>query len=96
LFILETNVILLGADRDYVKGLSRFKKVHIRVSLKAGTTEDFTRNFAYARHRASTSFPGSSLNWSRGFTCFLRAEGDTVLVSLNDSQIIMEKKKGRS
>jgi uncharacterized Fe-S cluster-containing radical SAM superfamily protein len=43
LFILETNGILLGADRDYVKDLSRFEKVHIRVSLKAGTPEDFTR-----------------------------------------------------
>jgi len=43
LFILETNGILLGADRDYVKDLSKFKKVHIRVSLKAGTAEDFTR-----------------------------------------------------
>jgi uncharacterized Fe-S cluster-containing radical SAM superfamily protein len=43
LFILGTNGILLGADRDYVKDLSRFRKVHIRVSLKAGTLEDFTR-----------------------------------------------------
>jgi uncharacterized Fe-S cluster-containing radical SAM superfamily protein len=43
LFILETNGILLGANRDYVKDLSRFEKVHIRVSLKAGTPEDFTR-----------------------------------------------------
>jgi uncharacterized Fe-S cluster-containing radical SAM superfamily protein len=43
LFILETNGILLGADGDYVKDLSRFRKVHIRVSLKAGTPEDFTR-----------------------------------------------------
>lgn len=43
LFILETNGIPLGADRDYVKDLSKFKKVHIRVSLKAGTPEDFTR-----------------------------------------------------
>lgn len=43
LFILETNGILFGVDRDYVKKLSRFKKPHIRVSLKAGTPEAFTR-----------------------------------------------------
>jgi uncharacterized Fe-S cluster-containing radical SAM superfamily protein len=43
LFMLETNGILLGAHRDYVKDLSKFKKVHVRVSLKAGTPEDFAR-----------------------------------------------------
>jgi uncharacterized Fe-S cluster-containing radical SAM superfamily protein len=43
LFILETNGILFGVDENYVKKISRFKKVHVRVSLKAGTKEDFTR-----------------------------------------------------
>jgi uncharacterized Fe-S cluster-containing radical SAM superfamily protein len=43
LFILETNGILLGADRDYAWQIARFKKVHTRISLKAGTPEAFTR-----------------------------------------------------
>jgi uncharacterized Fe-S cluster-containing radical SAM superfamily protein len=43
LFILETNGILFGTDKDYVRKLSRFTKPHIRVSLKAGTPEAFTR-----------------------------------------------------
>ena len=42
LFILETNGILFGADSSYVKEVSQFKKVHIRISLKAGTPEGFT------------------------------------------------------
>ncbi len=42
LFILETNGILIGADPDYARQLARFKKVHTRVSLKAGTPEAFT------------------------------------------------------
>lgn len=42
LFILETNGILIGADPDYAKQIARFKKVHTRVSLKAGTPEAFT------------------------------------------------------
>jgi len=42
-FILETNGILLGYDRDYVRSLSQFRKVHIRISLKAGTANDFAR-----------------------------------------------------
>lgn len=43
LFILETNGMLFGADEDYVKKVSEFKKPHIRVSLKAGTPEGLTR-----------------------------------------------------
>lgn len=42
-FILETNGILFGADKDYVRAIARFKKPHVRVSLKAGTPEAFTR-----------------------------------------------------
>ena len=43
LFILETNGILLGADPGYVNKLKKYKNVHIRVSLKAGTPEGFER-----------------------------------------------------
>lgn len=43
LFILETNGILIGADPDYAREIARFKKVHTRVSLKAGTPEAFTK-----------------------------------------------------
>ncbi|MDI6888897.1 MAG: radical SAM protein [Methanocellales archaeon] len=43
LFILETNGILFGIDEDYVKRISKFTKPHVRISLKAGTPEDFTR-----------------------------------------------------
>lgn len=43
LFILETNGVFFGVDRDYVKRVSRFTKPHVRVSLKAGTPEAFTK-----------------------------------------------------
>ena len=43
LFILETNGILIGADADYARQIARFKKVHTRVALKAGTPEAFTK-----------------------------------------------------
>jgi len=43
LFILETNGVLFGVDKDYVSKISEFTKPHVRVSLKAGTPEDFTR-----------------------------------------------------
>lgn len=43
LFILETNGILFGVDRDYVKAVSDYPKTHVRLSVKAGTPEDFAR-----------------------------------------------------
>jgi uncharacterized Fe-S cluster-containing radical SAM superfamily protein len=44
LFILETNGIILGNDRDYVKRLAEFKdKLYVRVSFKAATPEGFTQ-----------------------------------------------------
>ena len=44
LFILETNGILLGADRDYVRSLTEFKeKLYVRVSFKAAIPEGFAK-----------------------------------------------------
>ena len=51
LFILETNGILFGADTSYVKEVSQFKKVHIRISLKAGNPGGFTKRTG-AKHEA--------------------------------------------
>lgn len=41
-FILETNGILLGADREYVKTLSGFPNLHVRVCLKGCDNEEFS------------------------------------------------------
>jgi len=42
-FILETNGILLGHDRSYARELARFNRVHVRVSLKGASPEEFAR-----------------------------------------------------
>jgi uncharacterized Fe-S cluster-containing radical SAM superfamily protein len=43
LFILETNGILFGIDKDYVRKIASFTKPHVRISIKAGTPEAFTK-----------------------------------------------------
>jgi len=43
LFILETNGILLGKDPEYINKLKKYKNIHIRISLKAGTPEGFEK-----------------------------------------------------
>jgi uncharacterized Fe-S cluster-containing radical SAM superfamily protein len=41
-FILETNGILLGADKDYAKDLSEYRDfIHVRVSLKGCNEREF-------------------------------------------------------
>lgn len=40
-FILETNGILLGADRSYCKDLARFRCLHVRVSFKGSSESEF-------------------------------------------------------
>ncbi|HHJ10640.1 MAG TPA: radical SAM protein [Bacteroidetes bacterium] len=42
-FVLETNGILFGYDENYVKDLSAFKKIYVRLDLKAGTPEAFSK-----------------------------------------------------
>ena len=42
LFILETNGILL--NKEYIKELSKFKNIYVRVSLKGVDTKTFERN----------------------------------------------------
>ena len=42
LFILETNGILLGEDKSYVKELSRFNNLNVRVCFKGSNPEEFS------------------------------------------------------
>ncbi len=42
-FYLETNGTLLGNDESYVRELSKFRKIVVRVSLKGGTPEAFSK-----------------------------------------------------
>ena len=53
LFILETNGILLGTEKNYVEKLCRYPNLHVRVCLKGATPEEFAwltgadKGFAY-------------------------------------------------
>jgi len=42
LFILETNGILLGADKEYIDELSKFKNLHVRVCIKGVDSDEFS------------------------------------------------------
>ncbi len=40
-FILETNGILIGSNKGYARDLSKFSGVHVRVSIKGASPEEF-------------------------------------------------------
>ncbi len=42
-FILETNGVLIGYDKSYARDLSRYSRLHVRVSIKACSEEEFHR-----------------------------------------------------
>ncbi|RLF08679.1 MAG: molybdenum cofactor biosynthesis protein MoaA [Thermoprotei archaeon] len=43
LFILETNGILLGYNKNYAQELSKYTHIHVRVSLKGTDEEEFSK-----------------------------------------------------
>lgn len=42
-FILETNGILIGYDSSYAKKLSKFRCIHVRVSIKGITSQEYCK-----------------------------------------------------
>ena len=50
-FILETNGILIGRDAGYARDLAKYDFVHVRVSLKGASPEEF--------HRLTGAAPGA-------------------------------------
>jgi uncharacterized Fe-S cluster-containing radical SAM superfamily protein len=56
LFILETNGIIIGKHEEYAQDLSRFKNLHVRVSLKGTCSQQlFLNPSAFTFHGASVA-----------------------------------------
>tara|TARA_Y100000748_G_scaffold27684_1_gene20677 strand:+ start:242 stop:1012 length:771 start_codon:yes stop_codon:yes gene_type:complete len=43
IFVLETNGMTIGHDPQFAKELARFKNLHVRVSIKGATKEEYLR-----------------------------------------------------
>lgn len=77
LFILETNGILL--DRDYVQALSPFKHhLHVRVSLKAVTAEQFEHVTAMAGSYVDYPFRALKYLTTAGISCNAAIMGELL------------------
>lgn len=85
LFILETNGIILGQDRDFVEHLRKYKNIHVRVSLKAGTPEGFQ-----ARTGAKGEYYGLPY---RAIASLREAEVPFHVASMSDSRLMPRKER---
>jgi uncharacterized Fe-S cluster-containing radical SAM superfamily protein len=92
LFILETNGILIGADPDYAQQIARFKKVHTRVSLKAGTPEDFTRKTGAISESFDLPFRGIKNLMKAGASFHVAAmTADPRIVTKQERQNLLDR-----
>ena len=92
LFILETNGILFGVDEEYVKRVSRFGKVHVRISLKAGTARDFASKTGATNE--SFELPFEAIKHLIKHKCSFHVaamSGDTRIMDSNERQSLFCK-----
>lgn len=91
LFILETNGILFGADREYVKKISKFKKVHVRVSLKAGTPEGFVERTGAEKEFFNLPYRGIKNLLDCDASFHVAAMTDARIMSVEERKELLKK-----
>jgi uncharacterized Fe-S cluster-containing radical SAM superfamily protein len=91
-FYLETNGILFGADRDYVKKLSRFSKfIYVRVSLKAATPEGFTQRTGAIGEYCELPFRALRYLLDEGIYARAAAMTDSKVMTKEERKVLIKK-----
>ncbi len=91
LFILETNGILIGYDKSYARDLSKYSKVHVRVSIKAGTPEGFTKRTGARGEFYELPFKALEHLMDAGVSCHAAAMTDPRIMSREERRLIIER-----
>ncbi len=91
LFILETNGILLGADRSYVQKLARFKKLYVRVSFKAANPQDFTQRTGALGSYYELPFKALKHLLNEGIDARAAAMTDARIMPDKERKLLIEK-----
>ena len=91
LFILETNGILFGADKKHVEEISKFKKVHVRVSLKAGTPEGFSKRTGAIPERFELPYQAIKNLLDSGVSFHVASMSDPRLMSKKEREQMIKK-----
>lgn len=91
LFILETNGIILGTDKEYVQTLSEFKKIHVRVSLKAGIPEGFQRRTGAIGKFCELPFQAIKNLLDYDVSCHAAAMTDPRIMPTEEREILIKR-----
>ncbi len=92
LFILETNGILFGADRDYVRQLREFReKIYVRVSFKAARPEGFTQRTGALGEFYELPFKALEYLLDEGIYARAAAMTDPIIMPKEERKILIEK-----
>jgi len=90
-FYLETNGILFGADKDYVKKLSRFSRfIYVRVSFKAATPEGFTQRTGAMGEYYDLPFKALKYLLSEGIYARAAAMTDSRIMPREEREILIQ------
>ena len=87
-YVLETNGMILGADRQYVRDLKRFKNLHVRVSMKGCCPDEFHRLTGARRSAYDLPFKALETLIQEGISC-----NACLSVSFSDEVSINSAKK---
>ncbi len=68
-YVLETNGMVLGADREYVQDLKQFKNLHVRVSIKGCSEDEFHRLTGARRSAYELPFEALRFLIEEGVSC---------------------------
>lgn len=91
-FYLETNGILFGSDRDYVKKISKFSRfIYVRVSFKAATPEGFTRRTGAAGEFYELPFKALKHLLDEGVYARAAAMTDLKVMPKEERRVLIEK-----
>lgn len=93
LFILETNGLLLGHNPEYVNKLKKYNNIHIRVSLKAGTSEGFEKRTGAKGDFYDLPFKAVKYLKQAGLSFHVAAMTDSRLMTRDERRILLEKLK---
>ncbi len=92
LFILETNGLLIGADKNYAKQLAEFKnKLYVRVSFKAATPEGFTQRTGAIGEYYELPFKALNYLLNEGIYARAAAMTDPKVMPKEERNILIEK-----
>lgn len=91
LFILETNGILFGADRSYVRAIAKFERIHVRVSLKAGTPEGFTARTGARPEAFELPFKAIEALLDEGVSFHVAAMTDPRIMPAEERELLIER-----